>query len=342
MIKIMKHSFGKTKNGVEVFNYSLKGEIEAEISSYGATLVSLKVPDKNGNMKDVVLGYDTLSDYESNSKYLGATVGRCCNRIDNGRFVLNDEKFVLSINDNGNHLHGGTEGFDAKVWNAEETDNGVRFSYVSPDGEEGYPGNLNVSVTYSLKDKALIINYSAVCDNDTICNITNHSYFNLGTDILNQKVKINSDYFTENNKQSIATGKILPVENTPMDFREFKQIGQDINSDYYQINFANGFDNNWMIREFDGSLRNAATAYDEETGIRLNIYTDYPGVQFYSGNYLEGSSCGKNRRPIKNRSAFCLECQYFPNAVNCKNFVQPVLRKGEKYCKNIIYKFDNI
>lgn len=341
MVKISKHSFGKTFRGEEVYNYSIKGNIEAFISSYGAALVSLYVPDRKGIYRDVVLGYDSLNDYESNSKYLGATVGRCCNRIDKGKFSLNGIDYNLTVNDGNNHLHGGIQGFNSKVWNVEEIQDGVRLSYFSKDGEEGYPGNLKVSVSYVVQDKVLHIIYEAESDCDTLCNLTNHSYFNLGSDILNNKVKINADYFTENDEFSVPTGKILSVENTPMDFRNFKRIGDDIDSDYYQIKYARGFDHNFVVRNYDGSVKDIAEAIDEMSGIKLNVCTDYPGVQFYSGNYLDGSSCGKNQIPIKNRSAFCLECQYFPDAVNHRNFVQPILKKGEKYCKNIIYKFEN-
>lgn len=342
MVKISKHSFGKTFNGIEVYNYSIKGDIEVIVSSYGATIVSLYAPNNKGEMKDVVLGYDNLNDYENNYKYLGATIGRCCNRINQGKFKLNDVIYKLAVNDGDNHLHGGIKGFNSKVWNAEEIQDGVKFSYFSKDGEEGYPGNIKVSVSYIVKDKALQIIYEGESDIDTLCNLTNHSYFNFGSDILENKLKINADCFTENNEYSIPTGEVLPVENSPMDFRSFKRIGEDIDSEYYQIKYARGFDNNWVVKDYDGTVRDVAEVIDAISGIKLIVCSDYPGVQFYSGNYLDGSSCGKNQVPIKNRSAFCLECQYFPDAINHNNFVQPILKKGEKYCKNIIYKFENI
>lgn len=344
MINIVKHFFGKTKDGKEVWNYKLIGDIEVEISAYGASIVSLKVRDKSGKMIDVVLGYDSLTDYENNSKYLGATVGRCCNRIAKGQFELNGKNYNLICNDGNNHIHGGNEGFNSKVWDVEEIENGIRLNYFSPDGEEGYPANLNVSVTYTLNGESLDIHYLAECDNDTVCNLTNHAYFNLsgGGDILDEKVKIFADFFTENNAESVPTGKILSVNNTPMDFREFKTIGQHIESDYYQIKLAKGFDNNWVINDFDGTVKKAAEAYDEKSGIKLEVFTDYPGIQFYSGNYLDGSSNGKDDIPIKNNSAFCLECQYFPNAINHKNFLQPLLKENNIYDKRIIYKFGTI
>lgn len=342
MVKISKHSFGKTFNGIEVYNYSIKGDIEVIVSSYGATIVSLYAPNNKGEMKDVVLGYDNLNDYENNYKYLGATIGRCCNRINQGKFKLNDVIYKLAVNDGDNHLHGGIKGFNSKVWNAEEIQDGVKFSYFSKDGEEGYPGNIKVSVSYIVKDKALQIIYEGESDSDTLCNLTNHSYFNFGSDILENKLKINADCFTENNEYSIPTGEVLPVENSPMDFRSFKRIGEDIDSEYYQIKYARGFDNNWVVRDYDGTVRDVAEVIDAISGIKLIVCSDYPGAQFYSGNYLDGSSFGKNQVPIKNRSAFCLECQYFPDAINHNNFVQPILKKGEKYCKNIIYKFENI
>ena len=341
MVNTNRIYFGKTIDGKDVWNYKLKGEIEAVISAYGATIVSLSVPDKNNELIDVVLGYESLKDYETNSKYLGATVGRCCNRIEKGMFELDGKVFKLACNDGANHLHGGLRGFNTKVWEAEEVENGVKFSYLSQDGEEGYPANLKVSAVYTLDGRALKINYIAEADDTTVCNLTNHAYFNLSGngDILNQKIKICADYFTENNDESLPTGKILSVENTPLDFREFKTIKKDIDDEYYQIQFAKGFDNNWVIKDFDGKIKQAAEAYDENTGIKLQVYTDYPGIQFYSGNYLEGSSNGKNNTTVSNRSAFCLECQYFPNAMLHKNFYQPILKKGEIYNKTIVYKF---
>ena len=320
----------------------LKNEfLEVEITEYGASVVSIKVPDRNGKMVDVVLGYDDLMSYKRQDKYIGATIGRCCNRIANGLININGQKYTLKCNEGKNHLHGGFHGSDKKFWQGTKGDNTVNFVYHSKDGEENYPGNLNVTLTYTLKKQALYINYKAVSDKDTVCNLTNHTYFNLngGGDILDNEVLIFADYFTENDANSLTTGKILPVENTPMDFRKPKKIGDDINSDYYQIKYANGFDNNWVIKDYNGRIKKAARAFSKKTGIELTVQTNLPGIQFYSGNYLDGAGLGKNNIPIKKYSGFCLECQYFPNAFANKNFPLPVLHAGELYDKTIKYKF---
>lgn len=344
MIEICKSDFGITKNNERTYLFTLKSDdIEAVLSNYGANIVSLKVPDNNRKMIDVVLGYDNLRAYEKQEKYIGALIGRCCNRIKNGTFELNGKSYHLYCNDGNNHLHGGKIGFDKKVWCFDIIENGMKFSYSSPDVEEGYPGNLDVNVIYTLENKSLKINFIAKSDKDTICSLTNHSYFNLdGIDsgeVLLQKIQINADYFTENDEYSIPTGNILPVENTPMDFRIAKQIGKDLENEYYQIKFAKGFDNNWCINHYDGTIKKAAEAYSDKTGIKLEVYTDMPGVQFYSGNYLNGAENGKNGMPIKNRYGFCLECQNYPDAIHNKNFTSPVLKQGEIYNKTIIYNF---
>ena len=316
--------------------------LEVEISEYGASIVSIKLPDKNGDVRDVVLGYDDLEKYKRQTKYIGATVGRCCNRIKNGIITLNGKNYKLNCNDGENHLHGGVKGFDKKFWQGERITNGVRLYYNSKDGEENYPGNLKVCVTYTLNASSLRINYHAISDKTTVCNLTNHTYFNLNGkgDILNQKIKINADYFTENDTNSLTTGKIIPVKNTPMDFRRLKAIGKDIESSYYQIEYANGFDNNWVLNNSNNEkIRKAACAFSKESGIELTIYTDLPGIQFYSGNYLDGTENGKNNIPIKKHSGFCLECQYFPNSFANENFEKPILHPDEIYNKTIIYKF---
>lgn len=313
--------------------------LEVSFSSIGATVCSIKIKDKNGDIRDVVLGYADENDYKKYDKYIGATVGRCANRIANAQFLLDGKLYELYKNDGENHLHGGKEGFNRKEFAVRKNENAVIYSYKSFDMEEGYPGNLNLDVTYTLNGASLIINYKAVSDADTICSITNHSYFNLGGDILEHELMINAEYFTENNEQSIPTGKILPVKNTPMDFTKFKKIGKDINSDYHQIRYAKGFDNNWVIKDYDGSIKKAAQALCDETGIKLEVYTDYPGIQFYSGNYLDGGGINKDGKTINNRSAFCLECQYFPDAMAHKNFTRPILSAGEIYDKTIEYRF---
>lgn len=316
--------------------------LEVEISEFGASIISIKTPDRHGKIVDVVLGYDDIEKYKRQTKYIGATVGRCCNRIKNGLIEIDGTKYQLNCNDSKNHLHGGDIGFDKKIWNSKEIENGVELTYISEDGEENYPGQLDAKVTYTLKENSLVINYKATTNKTTICNLTNHTYFNLNGygNILQHQVQILADYFTENNQESIPTGKIIPVENTPMDFRNPQYIEKDINNEYYQIKYAKGFDNNWVLNNYNGEIRKIATAYSELSGIELEVSTDLPGLQFYSGNFLDGAENGKNNIPIKNHSGFCLECQYFPDAFNHKNFPQPVLRVGEVYNKTIEYKFN--
>lgn len=316
--------------------------LEVEISEFGASIISIKTPNRHGKIVDVVLGYDDIEKYKRQTKYIGTTVGRCCNRIKNGLIDIDGTKYQLNCNDGKNHLHGGDIGFDKKIWNSKEIENGVELNYISEDGEENYPGQLDVKVTYTLKENSLVINYKATTNKTTICNLTNHTYFNLNGygNILQHQVQILADYFTENNQESIPTGKIIPVENTPMDFRNPQYIEKDINNEYYQIQYAKGFDNNWVLNNYNGEIRKIATAYSELSGIELEVSTDLPGIQFYSGNFLDGAENGKNNIPIKNHSGFCLECQYFPDAFNHKNFPQPVLRVGEVYNKTIEYKFN--
>lgn len=316
--------------------------LEVEISEFGASIISIKTPDRYGKIVDVVLGYDDIEKYKRQTKYIGATVGRCCNRIKNGLIDIDGTKYQLNCNDSKNHLHGGDIGFDKKIWNSKEIENGVELTYISEDGEENYPGQLDAKVTYTLKENSLVINYKATTNKTTICNLTNHTYFNLNGygNILQHQVQILADYFTENNQESIPTGKIIPVENTPMDFRNPQYIEKDINNEYYQIKYAKGFDNNWVLNNYNGEIRKIATAYSELSGIELEVSTDLPGLQFYSGNFLDGAENGKNNIPIKNHSGFCLECQYFPNAFANDNFEKPILKSDELYNKNIIYKFN--
>lgn len=316
--------------------------LEVEISEFGASIISIKTPDRHGKIVDVVLGYDDIEKYKRQTKYIGATVGRCCNRIKNGLIEIDGTKYQLNCNDGKNHLHGGDIGFDKKIWNSKEIENGVELTYISEDGEENYPGQLDAKVTYTLKENSLVINYKATTNKTTICNLTNHTYFNLNGygNILQHQVQILADYFTENNQESIPTGNIIPVENTPMDFRNPQYIEKDINNEYYQIQYAKGFDNNWVLNNYNGEIRKIATTYSELSGIELEVSTDLPGIQFYSGNFLDGAENGKNNIPIKNHSGLCLECQYFPDASHHKNFPQPVLRVGEVYNKTIEYKFN--
>ena len=348
-MSIIKRFFGKTKDNIDVYllYFTNTNGMKIKIITYGATIVSIIVPNKKEDFTDVVLGYDTIEAYENENCYLGALIGRFANRIENGKFKINNIEYSLVQNSGNNHIHGGIKGFDKIVWNIETIDNrnnSLVLSYLSKDGEESYPGNLNVTVTYTLTNKdELIINYKAKSDKDTIVNLTNHSYFNLGGQTqetaLNQKLMLNSDEFTENNKYSIPTGNIISVEGTPMDFRNLKTIGEEINSDYYQIKLASGYDHNWILKSGGNINELAAKLVDESTGIIMDMYTTKPGVQFYSANFLSSDHAGKNGTLYEKRSALCLETQYFPNSINNKNFPSPLLKAEKEYNHTTIYKF---
>lgn len=342
MVDILINSLGVIENK-EIYSYILKNSlIEVELTNYGASVLSISVPDKTGKITDVVLGYKNLEDYIKSDKFLGATVGRCANRIEDGIAKIGDKAIQLSQNDGNNHIHGGFSGLNKKIWDFKQIENGIEFSYLSPDGEEGYPGNLQIKVTYTLDNSALKTNYKAKSDKDTIFNPTNHTYFNLdgNGDILEQYLRINSDFYTENDENSLPDGKICSVKNTPMDFRDFKRIGADIESEFEQIKFGKGFDNNWVVKDYDGKLRTAAQAYSPKNGIKMEVLTDLPGLQFYSGNYLDAEFESRNNIKIDKRCGFCLECQYFPNAFKHDNFLKPILIADEIFDKNIIYKFN--
>ena len=345
----IKRDFGIVdKKSVYLFTIKNSKGMVAEITNYGATLVSLKVKDNKGKFDDVVLGYDKLEDYLKYKNFFGATVGRFANRIENSSFELNGIQYKVAKNEGENHLHGGIVGFDKVVWEVElqtkESNESIEFSYLSKDGEEGYPGNLNVRVKYTAtEDNELKIEYYAISDKDTIVNLTNHSYFNLSGqgsgDILKHKIMINSDKFTINDKDSIPTGEIAEVNNTPMDFRELTCIGKNISSDYEQIVFGSGYDHNWIINDTGKRLEKAAEVYDEKSGRVMEVYTTKPGVQFYSANFLKGLEPGKGGTTYIKRGAFCLETQYFPNSVKHKNFPSPILKAKQKYEHETIYKF---
>ena len=346
---IEKKIFGTMPNDEEVYIYSLKNSsgMEIEICTYGGTIISSMVPDKNGEFHDVILGYDNLESYLKGDKYFGALIGRFGNRIQYGKFNLNGKEYTLAQNDGKNHLHGGPQGFDKVIWDSKIVDsetNTLELSYFSADGEEGYPGNLKVTVNYVLtEDNALEINYLATTDKDTIINLTNHAYFNLSGhssgDVLNHKLMINADKFTVNDKFSIPTGEIKDVNGTPMDFRTLTPIGKNINSDYEQIIFGKGYDHNWVLNTNGSDTLKAAQAINENTGIVMDVYTTTPGIQFYSGNFLDGSDTGKNKVMYNMRNGFCLETQFFPNSINCRAFESPILKAGEEYNHKTVYKF---
>lgn len=345
-MSVTKQFFGKTKDGKDAVLYVVTNANGAvmKVTDFGANLVSLLVPDRNNEWKDVVLGYADVTGYETNAPHFGSTIGRNGNRIDQACFMLNDEKVQLTANENENNLHSGPDGYEFMFWNAEVSENAVTFKHFSPDGEQGFPGNFDISVTYTLtEDNAVEIHYEGVCDQDTVANMTNHSYFNLaGHDaglVYDHMLKINaSNYTPVIDSKSIPTGEIAPVKGTPMDFTEFKAIGDEIDADFEQLTFTGGYDHNYVLDKADGSYAHIVTAYCEKTGIQLDAYTDLPAVQFYAGNFI-GDEVGKDGVLYGKRHGFCLESQYCPNAVNDKHFAQPFLKAGEKYDTKTTYKF---
>lgn len=331
-------SFGYTSQGEAVRAYTLEnsGGMRAVMIDYGATLQALWVPNRQGGLTDVVLGFDDMAGYEGQDAYIGATIGRMANRVGGAAFSLGGHRYSLFANDGANHLHGGKRGFDKYVWQAETGEDFVRFSRLSPDGEEGYPGNLRLSVTYRLTEgNALCIRYEAVSDRDTIVSLTNHSYFNLngGGSVLEQQLQINAQRYSELGEGVLPTGKALPVEGSPFDFRSFKPIGQDIDAEHPQLALGGGYDHNFIL---SGPV--AALARSRETGIELCCETDLPGMQLYTANFL-GNFTGKGGKAMGPRQAFCLETQLFPNAMNCYGFPSPVLRAGQQMCHETCYKF---
>lgn len=334
-MNITKRPFGTIAGGAEVYLYTLTNDrgLEASIISYGGAITSLKVPDREGVLGDIVLGHETLDDYVRNPRYFGALIGRHANRIAKGKFSLNGVEYQLEQNNGVNHLHGGFNGFDKRVWDVTEDVTGLRFSYLSKHGEENYPGNLSAEVSYKLFDNQLRIEYRATTDADTIVNLTNHSYFNLkgkGT-ILDHELTLNAGEFTPVSKDLIPTGEIRSVEATPMDFRKSKEIGSQIGELYDQLGFTGGYDHNFVLNNWDGALRTAAVLYESSTGRVVEIATTQPGIQFYSGNFLDGSLVGKNGIVYHKYAGLCLEPQHFPDAPNHANFPSTVLRPGEIY-----------
>ena len=326
---------------VELYTLTSDQSLEVSIITYGGAIISLKVPDRNGTLGDVVLGYETLGDYVRNPRYFGALIGRHANRIGMGKFSLNAIEYQLPQNNGVNHLHGGFNGFDKRVWNASEDGEVLRLSYLSKDGEENYPGNLTAEVSYWLSENQFGIAYRARTDADTIVNLTNHSYFNLkgeGT-ILDHELTLNADSFTPVSKDLIPTGEIRSVEATPMDFRKGKAIGSRIREPYDQLGFTGGYDHNFVLDEYAGALRSVGRLYEASTGRVLEIFTTQPGMQFYSGNFLDGSLVGKNGMVYERYAGLCLEPQHFPDAPNHSNFPSTVLRAGEEYKETTVFQF---
>ncbi|MGF0031971.1 aldose epimerase family protein [Bariatricus sp. SGI.154] len=340
----MVSSFGVTSKGVETSLYTLKNQngMVAAVSDFGATLVQIQVPDKDGKVQDVVLGYDDVKGYEAGTLYFGATVGRVANRIGKASFELNGKTYQLTQNDNQNSLHGGRDYYNYRMWETEEVDdNHVTFLLHSEDGDQGYPGNVDIRVTYTLTEENEVkIHYVAVPEEDTLLNLTNHSYFNLsgngsGT-VLDQEVMICADAYTRADAESIPTGEIVPVEGTPMDFRQMKPIGKEIEADYEALHLGGGYDHNWVLNGI--GTRKVAAMHSEATGITMEVYTDLPGMQLYTGNFIVRET-GKNGAIYEKRHAACFETQYFPDAVHKDHFQGPVVRAGETYDTTTTYKF---
>jgi aldose 1-epimerase len=346
---IEKTLFGKLSDGREVFLFSLKNEAgtEIQIINYGAIVKNLFVKDKNNKIDDVVLGYDSLNDYVNDSSYFGAVVGRYGNRIAKGKFKLDGKEYNLDINNGKNHLHGGKKGFFKVLWHAEpfvnEPGASLKLTYLSKDGEEGYPGTVSISVIYTLtEENDFVINYEAKSDKPTIINPTHHSYFNLTGDftktILDHELQINADKYAVVDKERIPTGEITNVKNTPMDFTTSHAIGLNINKNYEPLNDASGYDCNMVLNNYDSTIKKAASVFDPLSGRLLEVFTDQPGLQFYSGNFLEGVK-GKNGMIYKKNTGLCLEAQHFPDSPNKPEFPSTVLRPGEIYKQTTIYKF---
>jgi aldose 1-epimerase len=333
---------------VEIYTLRNSRGAEARVMTYGATLVSLKVPDRAGRFDDVLLGFDQLGTYEEDTHYIGQVIGRYANRIARGRFTLGGVEYKLATNNNGNHLHGGLRGFDKVVWKARplnaKTGSAVEMTYVSKDGEENYPGTMTVKVIYTLTEaNELRLEYSATTDKDTVVNLTNHAYFNLAGqgagDILGHLLTINADRFTPTDAGAIPTGELRAVRGTPFDFKRATAIGARINQDEEQLKFGNGYDHNFVVNGRAGVLRLAARASEPTTGRVMEVWTTQPGVQLYTGNYLEGTADGKGGKPYRNRYGLCLETQHFPDSPNHPEFPSTVLRRGARFSSTTVYKF---
>lgn len=347
---VTKESFGKTAAGENIDLYTLRNAkgVEAKITNLGGIVVSLKVPDRNGKFDDVVLGFNDLDSYLKPHPYFGALIGRYGNRIAKGRFTLNGVEYKLAVNNGENHLHGGIKGFDKVIWTGKETRTksgpAVVLTYLSKDGEEGYPGNLNTTVVYTLTNSnELKIEYSATSDKDTVTNLTHHSYFNLAGegngDILNHHVMINATHFLPTDAGSIPTGELRRVAGTPFDFLKLTAIGARINQDEEQLKLGNGYDHTWIISGRPNTLRLAAEAFEPTSGRRMQVWTTEPGMQFYTGNFLDGTLTGKSGKIYQKRTGFCFETQHYPDSPNQPAFPTTTLKKGATYRSITIYRF---
>ncbi len=340
--------FGQMPDGTPVEIYTLSdASYEAQVTNYGGIVVSLKVPDRHGKAADVVLGFDDLDGYVKNNNdpkggaFFGAIIGRYANRIAHGTFILDGHKYSLPRNNGQNSLHGGPHGFNNVVWKAKAIPNGVELNYLSKDGEAGYPGNLATTVRYTLVKGELRIEYSATTDKDTVVNLTNHSYFNLSgkENILDNKLTLHASQITPVDANLIPTGELMPVGNTPFDFQKATAVGARINDDNEQLKLAHGYDHNWVVDNKTGKIAEVAEVYDPNSGRVLKVLTDQPGVQFYTGNFLDGSIKGKGGRPYEKHGALCLETQHFPDSPNHPAFPTTELKPAQRYHTVTIYSF---
>lgn len=346
--KITREPFGTLPDGRAVEQFTLRNAngIEIKAIGFGGIITSLRVPDRSGKLDDVVLGFDRLEPYLKNDPFFGAIIGRYGNRIAEGSFTLDGKTYTLAKNNGPNHLHGGVKGFDKVLWEVEPDAgrNALVFTRTSPDGEEGYPGNLRVRVTYTLTDaNALTVDYVATTDKPTPVNLTQHSYFNLAGhaagDILGHELTLNADRYTPVDDTLIPTGELAPVEGTPFDFRQPTAIGARIDAGHPQLNAAKGYDHNWVLNRAGDGLQVAARVHEPKSGRTLEVATMEPGIQFYSGNFLDGTLTGKGGAVYRHRTGFCLETQHFPDSPNQPNFPSTILRPGEEYRTRTVFTF---
>ena len=349
-MKTEKQAFGKLPDGTPVDLYTLANAngVEMKVMTYGGIVISLKTPDRHGKLEDIVLGYDNLQGYLDKTPYFGALIGRYGNRIGKGQFTLNGKTYQLPKNDGENTLHGGIKGFDKVVWTAKPLNvkdgAALELTYVSKDGEEGFPGNLSVRVVYTLNNKnEWRIDYTATTDKDTVVNLTQHSYFNLAAggaaNNLGHEIYLNADRFTPVDKGLIPTGELRAVKGTPMDFTKPMTIGAHIDDAYEQLQLAGGYDHNWVLNKKGSALTMAARVYEPTTGRVMEVSTTEPGTQFYAGNFLDGTITGKGGKVYVKRYGFCLETQHFPDSPNKPSFPSTVLKPGQKYATTTVYKF---
>jgi aldose 1-epimerase len=348
--RIKSEPFGKAPDGTPVELFTLKNlnGLSVQITNYGGIITTLNVPDKDGNFEDVVLGYYTLEEYIKKSPHFGCLVGRFGNRIANGKFMLDGVEYQMAINNGPNHLHGGLEGFDKKVWApemiTEENGSALKLTYLSPDGEENYPGNLNVEAVYRLNDdNELILTFSATTDKKTVLNLTHHSYFNLkghgNGNILDHEIQFNSLEFIPIDSTSIPLGLLMNVSDTPFDFLQPKPIGQDIEANHEQIRNGGGYDHSFVVDGYNEELKLACTVREPASGRIMEVWTTEPAVQFYTGNFLDGSITGKDGKVYNKRYGFCLEAQHYPDSPNHPEYPTTVLGPGQTYDQTTIYKF---